>query len=448
MALLLAACSGAPDGPSTSGPTAGAATSADAAATAGPTGPPAPSAGVGSPGPVLAPPLTVDTGGEIPAAARIGPTGGSVRATGGDGTTYDLSVPAGALFETVRITATPVSSFGDGSPAARGVVFAPTGLQFATEAVLTVTPTTELPVDRQLLFEFSDDGDEVIAAEPVLDDPAMVVYVGHFSGYGFADLANSARETWVGWRTDNAEEDIQNELRDVLATERYQQLLGVEQGAETPQKIIDAYKRYEREVVRPRLKNADTSCAAAKQAMRTALSHMRNQQLLSLPDADPEHPLTLTESVSVVIKPCEREAVATCTSHRDPGALLDFWKGVNQVLPGTFDVDRAKAELICDPRTYRIVGGLQDFQVSEEVCPITEPFRLSSDIGTMRLSGGLSGTYTFKGAYAASYTGTYVITFPDGPRKAGSKVGQGSGSISGQAGSGAERYTVTPIGPC
>lgn len=437
-ALLLAACTGAPadEEPAAPEPTGGAGSSSTTADGPGEAG-----------GPALAPPFALISDSGSGARARIGPSGGTLVVTDRGGTTYELVVPPGALWETVEITATPVASFGPGNEDGRGVVFGPTGLQFATDARLNVAPPGDVPVERQLVLEFSDDGSEVIAAEPVLDDPAIVMYVGHFSGYGFADLANVARETWVGWRTDNAEEDIQNELRDVLATERYQQLLGVEQGADTSKKVADALMRYEKDVVRPRLANADTSCAAAKQAIRTALGYSRTLQLLGVPESG-DLPLTLAAVVTPGITPCEKEATEKCRANRDPGALLDFWKGVNQVLPGTFALDRAKAELICDPRTYRIVGGLQDFQVSEEVCPITEPFRLSSDVGTMKLSGGLSGTYTFKGAYDASYTGTYVITFPDGPRRAGTMVGQGGGSISGQPGSGAERYTVTPVGPC
>jgi hypothetical protein len=396
----------------------------------------------------LSPPfdLTLDPG--AVASAAIGPAGGTLEVTGPDATTYVLEVPPGALLETVEITATPVASFGSGNESAHGVLFAPTGLSFLADVTLAMTAVEKIPPDRQLVFQFSDDGDEVIAAEPVFDDPALVLHVDHFSGFGFADLADTAREKWVGWRTARTEAQLQNELRDLVSREREARLLGLPSDPDFNDKVAKAVARYEKEVVRPRLESA-ASCEAAKQAAQTALGYIRQQQLLGLPSgggADAS-PLTVSSVVTVVIKPCEKEAVARCRAARDPGPLLDFWTGVNHQFPGTFVVDRDRAELICDPRAYRVVGGLQDFQVDETVCDVTKPFTLSSGIGTLEASGGLNGTYTFSGDFVSSYSGTYRITFPDGPRNRGKMVGKGSGSVAGQAGSGAEHYTLTPVGP-
>jgi hypothetical protein len=397
----------------------------------------------------LSPPfdLTLDPG--AVASAAIGPAGGRLEVTGPDATTYVLEVPAGALLETVEITATPVASFGTGNESARGVLFGPTGLVFLADATLAMTAVEEIPVDRQLVFQFSDDGDEVIAAEPVFDDPALVLHVDHFSGFAFADLAGTARETWVGWRTARTEAQLQNDMRDLVGTERQSQLLGLGGDPDFNDKIGKAAAEYERKVVRPRLENADTSCAAAKQAVQTALGYIRQTRLLGLPSGGGGNgpPLTVSGVMAVVIKPCEKEAIARCRAARDPGPLMDFWTGINVQLPGTFVVDRPKAELICDPRAYRVVGGLQKFQVDETVCDVTKPFTLSSDVGTLEASGGLNGTYTFSGDFVSAYSGTYRITFPDGPRNRGKMVGQGSGSVSGQAGSGKEHYTLTPVGP-
>ena len=76
-----------------------------------------------------------------------------------------------------------------------------------------------------------------------------------------------------------------------------------------------------------------------------------------------------------------------------------------------------------------------------------KPFALSSSIGTMKFSGGLSGTYSFGGIFETQYTGTYTISFPNGPRKPGTMTGTGSGTTMGYAGKGTERYTLTPLGP-
>ncbi len=96
------------------------------------------------------------------------------------------------------------------------------------------------------------------------------------------------------------------------------------------------------------------------------------------------------------------------------------------------------------PSAYRIVGGLDDWKVDQVVCNIMEPFTLTGEIGSMQLSGGLSGTYVFDGMFSSHYEGTYEISIPDGSGKPGTMVGTGSGSIAGQAGSGTENYTLTP----
>lgn len=98
-------------------------------------------------------------------------------------------------------------------------------------------------------------------------------------------------------------------------------------------------------------------------------------------------------------------------------------------------------------QAYLIVGGLQDWQVSQTVCDIMVPFTFTTSIGTMNLSGGLTGTYEATGELFA-YTGTYAFDFPNGTDQPGTLVGGGSGVIAGQPGSGDESYTVTPVDSC
>ena len=97
------------------------------------------------------------------------------------------------------------------------------------------------------------------------------------------------------------------------------------------------------------------------------------------------------------------------------------------------------------PAAYRITGGLQDWKVNQVVCDITKPFTLKGKIGSMKMSGGLSGTYVFDGMFSAHYEGTYQVTLPHGPGMAGTMIGTGAGTIAGHAGSGSEKYTLTPV---
>jgi len=97
---------------------------------------------------------------------------------------------------------------------------------------------------------------------------------------------------------------------------------------------------------------------------------------------------------------------------------------------------------------YHFAGGLQDFQVNQDVCDIMAPFTLDGTIGIAQFSGGLTGTYVVTGIFDIHYEGTYVITLPNGPGQPGSMVATSSGSISGAGGSGSETYTLKPLTSC
>ena len=174
--------------------------------------------------------------------------------------------------------------------------------------------------------------------------------------------------------------------------------------------------------MRVRLANADTSCEAAKQAAQTALGYMRQMALLGLPTGSPNNPdsaLTYVEVFEAVIGPCHKDAVARCKAAKDPGILIGFWTEANRLMPGRFDVDTTKAELICDPKAYQVVGGLDDFQVDQQVCNVMSRSRWTASIGSMVASGGLKGTYVFTGDFDAHYTGTYSIELPARAAEAG-----------------------------
>ena len=97
------------------------------------------------------------------------------------------------------------------------------------------------------------------------------------------------------------------------------------------------------------------------------------------------------------------------------------------------------------PAAYQVVGGLEDWQVDQVVCDVTQPFTLTSPgIGTAEFSGGLSGTYVATGIFDFRYEGTYQITLSDGLGSPGSMIASSSGTIAGQAGSGSENYVLTP----
>jgi hypothetical protein len=103
--------------------------------------------------------------------------------------------------------------------------------------------------------------------------------------------------------------------------------------------------------------------------------------------------------------------------------------------------------------SYRIVGGLDDWETNTIVCDITKQFTLTGGGFTMQFSGGFSGTYKYSGPFNAKGTGTYEILFPSGPGRNGEMVGRGDGTITGNGktykGSGEEHYSLMMLdGPC
>ncbi len=101
---------------------------------------------------------------------------------------------------------------------------------------------------------------------------------------------------------------------------------------------------------------------------------------------------------------------------------------------------------------YRIVGGLDYFQVDQVVCDITRTFRLQGSGITMKfhpnLDDRMKGTYEYSGSFAgvkAKGSGTYVVKADE---TGGTMVGKGKGSITSPLGTftgfGTERYTLTP----
>ena len=408
-------------------------------------------AGCGKRGPFTAP-LSIELEAQA-VKATIGPDGGSIQVKSAAGTTYVLQVPKAALLTPVEVTVTPVASFGKGRSGPQGVVFKPSGVHFLVPATLTITPSKPIPVPHQLVFTFNDDGSELWAAEPQLKSRDIAIVVEHFSGFGFADLGDKAREAYVSWKTSRAESRIQNQVGEALAKERERQLAGDTSGSgETARVLIEGMDQYEKDVVNPRLKAAGTSCAAAQQAVATALGLSRQRELLGAKGKDTTAPLL--DVLKLPLSPCEKEAIAACKTAKDPAILVQYWLGADRTMglvgaapPYAMSGMLERAQAICDPQAYQVVGGLQDWVVNQKVCNIQGPFVLSTGVGTMKFSGGLSGTYTFGGVFASQYSGNYTITFPNGPRKPGKMIGSGGGSIAGQGGSGTEKYTLTPIGP-
>lgn len=343
------------------------------------------------------------------ASAMVRRSGGSVSLTAADGSRFMLGVPADALEANTMITMTAVKSI-EGAPldsnTPTAVQLEPSGLFFKQMATLTIVPASDIPIKQQVIFSYEGDGKDYHLA---LVDPKSKdtkVKLMRFSGAGVGSAADSAWAANLMVQASDAQNRIAQKIGEFLQVERREQLLeGSEGNPEVNEKLKSALDQYEDQALQKEMVAAELDCKHAIHALQSLLSLERTRQLLGFPGTS-----GFNEKFQKLLKIAEN----------------------------------------C-PAPYRIVGGLDDWQTNTDVCDIMKPFTLTGGGFTMKLSGGLSGTYSYSGPFNANGTGTYTISLPDGIGKPGTMTGGGSGQITGDkvyTGSGVEKYTLTPIEPC
>ena len=121
-------------------------------------------------------------------SSMIPATGGTITATGGDGTRFTLTIPPNALDGDSTITMTPVSTM-DGLPMTGGLVaavhFEPEGLRFNLPVELRIEPPAEVPVEQQVGFGYLGDGND-LHLYPMERGRGLAMRLLHFSGFGIA----------------------------------------------------------------------------------------------------------------------------------------------------------------------------------------------------------------------------------------------------------------------
>lgn len=119
--------------------------------------------------------------------------GGTITATGIDGTRFTLELPADSLFEDEVITMTPIASVTD-LPFSRGVAavqLGPDGLALKHVAALTFETAGTAPADEEAPCAWDGDGSD-FHLYPLDADPSNhVMPLIHFSGYGLGRGASA-----------------------------------------------------------------------------------------------------------------------------------------------------------------------------------------------------------------------------------------------------------------
>ena len=391
---------------------------------------------------------------DVAAAAEtvVGIDGGAVSATSADGTVFALTIPAGALAGDTTITATPARLDGLPFPTAT-VMFEPTGLRFITDATLTVTPVVPVRIAEQFLYELNDDATEFNAALPILESQDASVIVSHFSGYGMATTNDAGRAAMLERGAADAAARLRSRAGEVLQAER----AAIERGQEPSDLTFEfesIFDDYERDVVKPRLEAAGSSCEAANTALQTVLEFERDRSLMGFENGSLVAPAL--EIAFADSGPCEQEAIERCRAAKDPGILLTFWlsRERQQQLMGLPAGSASLGDLvtrahkICKPVTYAASGGGSGGVVSGTVADVAAPFTL--DVSFAGGSAVLSfaptdergGAYSYEGSLVSG-GGSYTIAGDEGGPLTLNYSGNGC-AVGGQCAATSAVVTLTP----
>jgi hypothetical protein len=200
-------------------------------------------------------------------------TGGTLTATGADGTTYQLEVPPKAVLSDVNVTMTPLGSIG-GLPFANGpsggVQFGPEGLQLLQPATLTITPATA-PTGTPVAFAYHGTGSD-LALVPVQPGSggAYTVAIMHFSGAGLAGASNGE----IAAALQHAPSLTPDQFRAQIASD-------LQHGADGATILADAGAYFDA-VIHPELAAALQDDSLIPAAVADALSLERELQLLGI----------------------------------------------------------------------------------------------------------------------------------------------------------------------
>lgn len=270
------------------------------------------------------------------AEAMVTLEGGTLSATGGDGTLYTLEIPADALIEEVVVKMTPVAQIS-GMPFGMGSTYAvqlePEGLIFYNFAILSIVPALELPVQEQITFGYEEQGKGLFLALPVVDSAEIKIQILHFSGYGVTKGLLSDIEP-VRQRLGGSEETrLQSLVSEMLSNERQRQILGDGEADEHGWEDFDKLSQgYYQNVIEPRLAAAGESCAAGKLAIETLISYERQRQLLGVGETEgPGEIGALLESLMEKAgQVCLKEEYKMCRDDHIIHRMIPVWLGVER----------------------------------------------------------------------------------------------------------------------
>ncbi|MBV8193887.1 MAG: hypothetical protein JOY80_00005, partial [Candidatus Dormibacteraeota bacterium] len=221
-------------------------------------------------------------------SVALSANGGTVSATGTDGTTFSLALPNGALADSEIVTLTPISHLA-GAPLSvgpiEGVQIEPDGLVLAKPAVLTIVPKPQMaPLSEQVGFGFHASGTDFYLQH--LDPVAPIsLHIMHFCADGVGGASpgdlQSQSTTPPTQSFDQEAQAIVEAVQATVAQARQAELLGQPVDNAQLQATIDNLKeQYYDSVLAPLLALAESDPGFVSDALVLSLQYLRNDQLL------------------------------------------------------------------------------------------------------------------------------------------------------------------------
>jgi hypothetical protein len=247
--------------------------------------------------------------------------GGTVSATGADGSIFTLVIPPKALLNDELITLTPVSAI-TGLPISNGLLaavqFAPEGLLFQHPATLTIQPAVSVPIAQQVGFGYHGSGAE-FHFQPLGLTQAITFSILHFSGVGVGQGTPGIDGTPTSAldRLDNAEAPL-------LALQR-QTLFPTDPPPNQQAQAESAglLQQYFEQILQPELQAAETNDSLAVDAVKSSIDLSQQlQPLISGPGTFQADLDFINHSVPLVVSNAYNAALGRCEGDTSENARL------------------------------------------------------------------------------------------------------------------------------
>ena len=216
---------------------------------------------------------------ESATAAEIGPDGGTLTATGPDGTTYRLDIPAQAVPFSTQVEMTPladVTGFPFDAPEHRlGVELAPEGLHLLAAATLTIAPPGGLPRAGIATMDYLEDGRDASLVIHEETGDAVRIPMWHFSGWvAMYPIDDVAWRTMVNAWQSEVTKEFESDVAMAVGVQRQKEFLGID-APSLLEDLEEHAKRYTEKVLDGYVLRAGQGCAEATRAFTAFLDYER-----------------------------------------------------------------------------------------------------------------------------------------------------------------------------